>query len=285
MLSCYTANLIGHLRRRDPGADGRFARAVDLSVRTDLPDGLVAFTHHRTFDAGLRTRCTDRWDDARDALREEFESVGDVIAVADTYRLPWSPSYGRRHAPHWVRLADRGVGRWLLVDGFDALLPEGRQHPHRSWVDDGQLRSLLAPLPQLPPAVALRDAYALGAPPAAPVPPGRYRWLEESPSRHAAPPDGTWVHGTVPALRWLSERLSADVEALRRHTEDLWAAGRHHQFRDAGDERAVAAWTDFSLGLRFAVDSADRGRPRPSLVTRAFDQVIAALPLGTGAAA
>jgi hypothetical protein len=279
MLSCYTTNLIGHLWREDPTVDARFAAAVDLSVRTDLPDGTLAFTHHRRFEPGMSYRAAATWDTAHAALLDEFERDGDVLAVANARNLPWSPAWNTQDVPHWIRLADHRVGRWLVVDGFEALLPLGHHQPHRGWVNDADLAALLTPLPALPEAVQQRDVHALGAAQAVP-PPQLYRWLE-----HGAAPrreeDGQWVHGTRAALTWLAERLAEDQDALRRHTEDLWAAGRHHQYRLAGDERAVDAWGELARALRFAVQSADRGRPRPSLVTRAFDQVIEATDVGT----
>ena len=280
MLSCYTTNLIGHLWREDPAVEDRFAAAVDLSVRTDLPDGTLAFTHHRSFAPDMGYRSAAAWDSAHAALVEEFERDGDVLAVANARNLPWSPAWNTQDVPHWIRLADRRMGRWLVVDGFDALLPLGHHEPHRSWVDDAALSELLAPLPPLPAAVHQRDVHALGGPQAVP-PPHLYRWLEHG-ARHR-PEEGHWVHGTSAALTWLAERLAEDQEALRQHTEDLWAAGRHHQFRMAEDEKAVAAWSELARSLRFAVESADRGRPRPTLITRAFDQVIDATGVGTGA--
>jgi hypothetical protein len=38
----------------------------------------------------------------------------------------------------------------------------------------------------------------------------------------------------------------------------------------------VAAWTKLQRPLRFAVESARRGKPRPDLVATAFDRLVAA---------
>jgi hypothetical protein len=292
VLSCYTVNLIAHLSREDPAAEARLAAAVRLSVRLDAPGGGLAFSQHERIAPGLGYRAHPDWAAARAALAAEFARRGGVLAVASTRHVPWSPGFGRADTPHWVRLAARDGDRWLVVDDFDALLPLGRQEPYRGWTDDAGLRALLTPLPALPAALHARDVYALGAAIEVP-PPGAYRWLEYGAGRPLAE-EGSWVHGTAAALAALRDRLATDPDALRAHAEDLWAAGRHHQYRDPSGKRASAAWSELARAVRFAVQSAERGRPRPSLVRRAFDQVLGVerelagavrvLPLGVDAA-
>ena len=273
MLSCYTTSLLGHLRGRVPDADERFREAIDLSVRVDLPAGDLAFEQHRPVDPTLRYRGRADWDSARQGLLTELDRAGDVIVVANCRNLPWSPSYRREDTPHWLRLNDHRDGRWSVVDDFDALLPLGHQQPYHGRLSDAELRELLAPLPALPLALHRRDVHALGAPVDVPAP-GTYRWLEHGPAGAAAhAEEGRWVRGTGEALAYLARRLVEDPVALRRHTEDLWAAARHHQYRLDDDEEAVAAWGELARSLRFAVQSADRGRPRPTLITRAFDRI------------
>lgn len=271
MLSCYTTNLVGHLRRQQTDIDAVFAEAVGLSVRTDLPDGTLAFSHHRRVDPGLGYRGTRSWKQAEAELTEQFARYGDVLVVGSTRNLPWCPGYGGPDVPHWFRVVDRRDNYWAVLDDFEALLPHGAQRPWHGWVTPGQLQNLLTPLPPLSPELRLRDRYALGEPVRMP-PPGTYRWLSrrEDP---AATATGDWVHGTVASLRLLAERFAGDTTVLRRHAEDLWAAGRHHQFKFAHVGQAVAAWGELTRSLRFAADSAARGRPRPSLVQRAFEQV------------
>lgn len=274
MLSCYTTNLIGHLRRDNPGVALEFEAAVELAVRTDLPGGALAFSQHRRIDPGLGYRSATTWEETRGELLAEFERYGDVLAVASTRNLSWCPSYGAEGTPHWIRLAGHREGRWLVVDEFDALLPHGEQHPHTDWADDRELRAMLTPLPPLRPEVHLRDVYALGEAIRVP-PPHSYRWLSRT-GDDSTIHSGQWIRGTIPALRLLSERFAEDIGGLRVHTDDLWAAGRHHQYRFAHDDAVTAAWGELSRSLTFAVQSADRGRPRPTLITRAFDQVISA---------
>ncbi|MYS21920.1 hypothetical protein GTW78_17405, partial [Streptomyces sp. SID4948] len=267
-MSCYTANLIGHLARADPGADARFAGSVELSVREDGPDGVLAFRHYGRIAPDLGYRSARGWDEAGRALRAEFGRRGDVLVVANSRHLPWSVHRDRRDVPHWVRLAGRDGDRWLVVDDFEALLPEGAQAPYRGWVDEEGLRSLAAPLPDLPAVLRQRDLYALGGGPAFVPDVGTYRWLEHGAGRYR-PDDSHWVLDTRAALAYVRDRFAADVEAMRAHADDLWAAARHHCFRAAHgtpDPSAAAAWGELARALRFAVQSADRGRPRPALV-------------------
>lgn len=275
MLSCYTANLLGHLRCSDSDIDATFASAVELAVRTDLPDGVLAFTQHRRVDPGLGYRAADSWHETKAALTDELARYGDVIVVGSTRNLPWCPGRGVRDVSHWFRLADHRGRQWLVVDDFDAVLPDGRQRPVRTWVTDAELNALLTPLPPLPVELRHRDAYALGVRLRVPEP-ERYRWL----SRHnvlAPPPTlGRWVHGTAAALGFVAQRLVEDPATMRRHADDLWAASRHHQFRWAGNGPVVTAWAGLARSVRFAVESAARGRPRPTLVTRACHEVISA---------
>lgn len=272
MLSCYTTNLVDCLRPEQPDVDRRFAEAVALSVRVDRPD-VVAFTHHAPVDPRLGYRSAGDWAGAAAGLREELADAGRVLAVANTRNLPWAPP-SDEDVPHWVLVTDRADGRWLVVDGFEALLPHGEQRPYRGWFDDDALRELLAPLPPLRPEVHNRDVHALGVPVAVPEP-GRYRWLSRRDVPPPLPLEGRWVTGTEAALRYLAEHVAGDPAALGRHAEDLWAASRHHQFKHAGDPEAAAAWAELPRAVRFAVQSAERGRPRPALVVRAFEEVIA----------
>ncbi|MGW5283392.1 hypothetical protein ACWERI_28665 [Streptomyces collinus] len=275
-LSCYTTNLKEHLRLTDPAAERRLAAGFTLSVRRDGLDDTLAFSHHERVapDFGYRgARC---WEDAVSALRGEFARRGDVLVVANCRNLPWSPSHLVRDVPHWLRLAARDGGRWLVVDDFDALLPEGHQSPHRGWADEGELRVLLAPLPGLDTVLHQRDVYALGGGPAWVPDPGSHRWLEHGAGRFDPCP-GRWVRGTAASLALLRDLLACEPRALVRYAEDLWAAARHHQYLHRAEPATAAAWGELSRSLRYAAQSAARGRPRASLVRTAFDRILTAL--------
>ncbi len=192
--------------------------------------------------------------------------------MASTRNLPWSPAHGIEDTPHWIRLQGREGARWHVVDAFDALLPHGEQRPFDAWLDDDALRALLAPLPPLPAHVQARDAHALGAVEQVP-PPGQFRWLSHDADTRVGR-TGEWIDGTDEALRYLSRRFVDELDTLRRHTEDLWAASRHHQYRFAHLPAVSAAWGELARSLRFAIQSAERGRPRPSLIALAFEQIL-----------
>ncbi|WP_030823984.1 hypothetical protein [Streptomyces hygroscopicus] len=287
-LSCYTANLVAYLRPRAPGIATDLAAAIRLSVRTDPPGGGLAFSHHTRVDIdagghGLAYRGADDWERARDALTAELERAGRVLAVGNTRHIPWSPAHERAETPHWVLLSGRFDGTWSVTDDFAALTPHGEHAPHTGLLDDDELRAVLTPLADITPVAADRDRYALGECTALPPATG-YRWLEHTalPPR-AEEPEGSWIHGVVPALRAVAERVCGHDEALARHADDLWTAARHQRFRlaqhapgpDAAARAAAAtAWEELPRAARFAVASAARGRPRHALVDRAFARLL-----------
>jgi hypothetical protein len=275
LLSCYTTALVSHLRMADAGASAAFASAVELAVRTDLSGGMLAFRQHRRVDGGLGYETARTWAQALPAIRAELHRRGDVITVASARNLPWSPSYGKADMPHWIRLAGHDSRGWLVIDKFDALLPGGRQHQYSALLSCEELRLILTPLPAgLPPEVAQRDIHALGEAIRVPGEPG-YRWLSDR-ADGSGVAGGQWIHGTVRSLGYLASRFAEDPAAMRRHAEDIWAASRHHQYASAS-ERVSAAWRELPVTLRFAAKSEVRGRPRPTLVVRAFEHVIAAM--------
>ncbi|MFG2733391.1 hypothetical protein ACGFX7_01085 [Streptomyces harbinensis] len=308
-LSCYSTTLVAALRGRVPDPALRLALAVRLRVLDGRPDGVLAFSHHDRIDAGpggrrLSHRSAASWPAAAAGLAAALERGGPVIAVGNTATMPWAPSSGGAGVPHWLLIDAHHDGHWHVRDSFEALLPHGEHRPYAGRLDDAALRSVLTPCGPLPVEVGLRDRYALGAPVPAPAA-THYRWLVwEAPGllpvriggRAPVPPpvrdDGGGrpgvLEGTAPVLSRLARRLGEDPAALARHADDLWAAARHHQHRlgvlagagllpAAPAARAADAWGELPRALRFALASAERGRPRPALVARACEAVIDAM--------
>ncbi|MER7839432.1 hypothetical protein ABTY98_27010 [Streptomyces sp. NPDC096040] len=293
-LSCYTAALVSYLEPDRPHAGAELADAVGLSVRTDPTEGTLAFTHHDRVDVdgeglGLAYRGAGSWDAAREALLAESRRRGRVLAVGNTRHLPWSPSYGGGETPHWLLVTRADDGQWAVRDAFEALTPHGAHAPWEGLVSDAGLRALLTPPTALTPEAANRDRYALGREVPLPAADG-YRWLEraaveDGPGGAGA---GHWVHGTVAVLRHITDRLCRDAVALAAHADDLWTAARHQRHRLAAGRdarradaeavrRAAAAWAELPRAVRFSVASAERGRPRPAVVQKAFAELVDAV--------
>lgn len=282
-LSCYSSALTGYLSRTDPAAPLRLARAVRLAVRIDTSGELV-FSQHRRIDGGdLAYRGAESWAKTCEVLALGVAAQGAVIAVGNTGSLPWSPQHGATGVPHWLVVDGREGGRWHVTDNFAALLPAGEHHPFSGWLSDERLRAALSPLGEVPPEVAARDRYALGDLVAVPSP-ASFRWLETGATEDSgtgAPEDEAgWLTEPDAVLDYLATRLTDDDALLAGHVEDLWAAARHqiHRLRalspaDATTAVAVTGWAELPRALRFAVDSAARGRPRPSLIAKAFAAV------------
>ncbi|NBE50593.1 hypothetical protein GUY60_03965 [Streptomyces sp. YC537] len=305
-LSCYTTNLLAHLTPDVPDVRRRFAESVRLAVRVDpdageLGAGELAFSHHPRVDITpdgreLAYRGAPDWPSARVALLDQLHADGRVLAVGSVRHLPWAPGYGRADAPHWVLLREYRDGRWFVADHFTALTPHGEQEPYLGWLTDGELAAALTPAQDPPPEVARRDRFALGG--QVPVPPaGHHRWLAWQPRTTPVPPadpgPGRWSLDTAESLTRVAAVLRDHPEALSRHVDDLWAAARHHTYRLAfavadgalHPERAAAAtaaWGELPRTLRFAAQSAARGRPRPTVVDRSIEQLLTAqADLGT----
>ncbi|WP_165984148.1 hypothetical protein [Streptomyces sp. YIM 98790] len=283
-LSCYTTNLVDYLAPGIPDVRGRLAAAVRLDAGTE--GGELVLSQHGRIDQDrhgrmLRYRSAGSWPETRDALAGELARAGRVLVVANTGHLPWSPGLGRAYTPHWMQLLGRDADGWLVADRFAALTPLGRQRPWCGRLTSGQLRAALTPIPEPPAVIRNRDAHALGEKTELP-PPAHYRWLGWTGPRPvpAAPAPGVPVDPVKTLLR-IAERLAGDEAALAAHAEDLWAAGRHHRYRletlvsrgllGREETRPVSdAWLALPRSVRFAIDSARRGRPRPGLVNAAF---------------
>ncbi|MEU6556715.1 hypothetical protein ABZ915_41705 [Streptomyces sp. NPDC046915] len=289
-LSCYTAALLPYLKTERPSAHTEFAAAIRLAVRTDPTEGGMAFSHHTRIDVdahgtGLTHRSAAAWETARAALAGEAARRGRLIAVGNTRYLPWSPAYGGTETPHWLLVEALADGRWAVRDPFQALTPHGAHNPWAGTLTDAELRTALTPPAALTGQAANRDRYALGEEDA-PADAGEYRWLERAAAVRRPVGAGHWVHGDA-ALRHVAARVCGDPRALAAHADDLWTAARHQRYRlaalgeGAGAPeavgRAAAAWAELPRAARFATASADRGRPRPAVIERAFTELLDAL--------
>jgi hypothetical protein len=279
-LSCYTANLAVYLSRTEPDTLDRIARGVRLAVRTDLGDDLLAFSHHRTpVDGGrLAYRGAGDADAALEAVAAEVDRSGGCLVVASTGNLDWSSAGHEGQAPHFLLVDERRGDEWRVVDRFTALLPSGGgQEPFTGWISTAALARAMTPIVPLPPEQRLRNELAFGFPRLLPSD-GDYQWLELA--AEPAPEvelEGEWLIETDAVLELLGELWSPARLWL---LDDLWAAAQHHVFRYdrllAAEEHPVLddarrTWRDLPMALRFAVDSAARGRHRPTLVASTFD--------------
>jgi hypothetical protein len=295
-LSCYTTALLAYLRRSDPRAAERVAAAVRLAVRTDLRGG-VAFSQHERLDlpdGRLRYAGAENAGAAINGVRSELRASGAVLVVGNTAALPWSPACGRVATPHWFLVTGENRAGFTVCDPFAALLPLGEQLPFTGRPTAAQLAEWCRLPEALPPHVARRDVLALGS--AVPVGAGPWRWLrrrsaDDTPRGdvdahpdEAAPGPGRWIRATAPALHWLAGRLSTDPAALAAGVDDLWAAARHQVaraawLRDTGRvptghaDDVITAWGELPRTLRFAVDSAARGRPRAGMVQTGLNRL------------
>lgn len=288
-LSCYTANLGCYLAFEWAAAEARVAGSVRLAVRTDLPDGELAFSHHRQRLDLLPDGSALRYAAATPAATlaaatAELDRHGRVLLVVDNARLPWSPSYGSAAAaPHWLLVRGRQGDRWDVLDQFAGLLPGGEQAPYAGRLGTAELLAALRPAAPWSAAQHRRNALAFGLP--VPVPSGA-TWLRRVPDADADVDDlpDRWA-GAGEALGFLTDHLLRHGGDAVPYLEDLWSAAGHHVFRyrwlartatGADRERLDAlrdAWRRLPSALRFAVDSARRGRPRPALVRRTLEEL------------
>src|SRR4051794_13854824 len=144
-LSCYTSNLACYLAAEFAHAGQLFADSVRLAVRTDLPRGRLAFSHHRypldrlPDGSRLRWACSDPADVVAE-LCGELDGRGAVLVLTDIAALPWSPSFRRgAAAPHLLLVDGRGNDAWHVVDAFSGLLATGEQAPYAGWMTTGML--------------------------------------------------------------------------------------------------------------------------------------------------
>ncbi|GAA0706697.1 hypothetical protein [Dactylosporangium roseum] len=292
-LSCYTANLAAYLDAEVPDVGAALARSVRLAVRAE-PAGGLAFSHHNTpldrvGDGTVLRYATLPHRAALVGLADELSRRGRVLLVTDGSRLPWSPSRHRgTAAPHWLLVTGRRGDAWHVLDAFAGLLPGGEQRPYTGWLSTAGLTRAAA-LPEAWTAEQhMRDAMAFGHPVVPPALLGPLWLRREAEPGPPAPLGGDWIAGDAEALPFLAERFVEAPERAARHLDDVWTAAMHRMFRyrwlltrpelpAARRDRltaAHAAWEQLPSALRFAVDSARRGRPRPSLVRQTFTNLL-----------
>ncbi|MER5927735.1 hypothetical protein [Streptomyces mirabilis] len=289
-LSCYTENLAGYLSARAPDSTDLLARSVRLAV--DPSTG--SFSHHdralNNLPGGHRLgyRGAADAEAARTGIAAELAERNRVLVVADSGALPWLSGAADDHAPHLILVDGRTPdGNWHVVDGFTALFSGGSQDPFSGELSGAEFMALLAFPRGLSRVHRTRNSLAFGFPVALP-PHETYQWLaEEEGTIEEQLPGGSWLTGAA-ALEETARLLLADMDGdgSRGVLEDVWAAAQHHMFRDAhllvaadaelspAERESVDAttvkWRELPRMLRFAANSARRGRPRPSLVSGAF---------------
>jgi hypothetical protein len=287
-LSCYTGCLAVYLAGYGIDAAALLADSIRLAVRIDLPDGALAFSHHRVAlnrlpDGTELTYATHEAAEATAHITEELEVDGRVIVVVDNAELPWSPSYGcGPSAPHWLLIDDRRGDRWHVVDPFNGLLPSGEQEPFTGWLPTRSLLDAMSMTQAWTPEQRRRNELAFGYPVREPAGAG-VTWLRRSlPSGDSALP-GRWLFSYAETLPFLDTYLGERLTECARVSDDVWAAAQHHVFRHhwlagQGDpERHLTvanAWSALPQALRFAVESAARGRPRAGLLHTTLDNLL-----------
>jgi hypothetical protein len=295
-LSCYTGCLARYLESAYDDPLARVARSVRLAVRTDGPDGLTAFSHHGVWlsDLGdglhLGYRASTVAEDVIDQLEGEMAAGYGVITVTYNGVMDWSVAAPHESAPHFVLLSAREGDRWHVDDPFSALLPAGPQDPFTGWISTARLLRAMTPPRPLGSEHRLRKQHVFGFPVPLPAD-NQYQWLARMTAARdmvrALPRD--WVSEPAAVLRYLSDFWSslAQRQDRVRYLDDIWASARHHVFRyahlmsrvrlDAAEfEAAVTArdaWHNLPMAMRFATDSAVRGRSRPSLIKGIFQQL------------
>lgn len=294
-LSCYTANLVRYgVTEWDPAES--FVPSVRLAVRIDESSGELVFSHHAPAVDLLPDGTRLQYSGAPSALAalpyltRELAEYGRVLVVVDSSRLPWSPTLNGTPAPHWLLVDDHDGDSWHVVDDFTGLLPEGEQLPYTGWLATSELCRAMTLPTRWRPEQERRNTLAFGAP--VPLPVARAAlWLHRG--QDAGPTtvrsDERWVSGDTQVLPHLADQFIERGTCAAVYLEDLWAAAGHrayaHRLRLKADEHSdesralkavIQCWEDLPKRLRFAVDSARRGRPRPTLLRAAFEELLLA---------
>ena len=219
----------------------------------EAEDLLFGFSHFEPSlgqALGLGRRASDESEEAAAAIRAECARSGRVIVAGDGFNLPWHVAHGRRHVPHWFVLASTDEGL-TVVDPFTCRNDLGWQEAAlRPLTAGDDLATLSAAIPADDPVHALREAFAFG-PDDRPLPPARFRWLEQD-----AVPAGVEVDGYVgpEAVRRLALhfRDHAAVPGAYRQADDLWSIARHRAYLNrrvsevagANEDEPLRNWSD-----------------------------------------
>jgi hypothetical protein len=296
VLSCYTANLAAYLARFSPDDEvaDRIAWSVRLSVRTDLPDG-IGFSHHAeplNRLPGGHVLVYRGADDPRQALQAEVARHGCALALTHSAQMPWSLADDEGNPPHLLLVDDVDHNRWHVIDHFAGLLPTGEeQQPYADWIDGDTLLGFMHGHRPFSEEQERRNHLVFGFP--APLPDARCRWLERVPGPDGSlvpPLPGRWLYEPNAVWRFLDERLREQTtrKSEPKFLDDLWAASQHHRHRcarlllsplcdDLGLRSAVeeleSQWAQLPRTLRFAAESARRGRPRAALISAIAGQL------------
>jgi hypothetical protein len=288
-LSCYTGCLAAYLAGDGIDVAALLADSIRLAVRIDLPDGALAFSHHRLAlnrlpDGTELAYATEASAEATAAITEELAVNGRVIVVVDNAELPWSPSYGcGPSAPHWLLIDDRRGDKWHVVDPFSGLLASGEQEPFTGWLATRSLLEAMSVTHTWTPEQRCRNELAFGYPVRVPAGPG-LTWLRRSPRSGDSALPGRWLLSYAETLPFLGTYFGERLAQCALVSDDVWAVAQHHVFRHhwlagQGDsERHLAlagAWSGLPQALRFAVESAARGRPRAGLLRTTLDNLLA----------
>ncbi|MEU0163153.1 hypothetical protein ABZ154_31230 [Streptomyces sp. NPDC006261] len=293
-LSCYTSALLAYLAEEDPSAPDRVARSTRLAVQPSPTSVPLVFRHHaagldRLPDGtALRPAGAEPLAEALAGLAEEVHTYGRALFAADAARLPWAPP-GQEPAPHFLVATARGNGRWYLHDHFTGLFPNGQEQLSFSgWVTDASMAALFTTDDHYSPVQRRRTAEVFGRTLAAP-PKGTRHWFTRvrADTSSRVPDEGTWCTDPEHIAGHLLEHLRTAGTNPGEPTllEDLWAASRHHQYKyrraldapgrsrpqehDEALRQALTRWSGLPRTLRFAINSARRGRPRDSLLETA----------------
>jgi len=295
VLSCYTANLAAYLARfsSDDEVADRIAWSVRLSVQTDVPDG-IDFSHHAeplNHLHGGDVLIYRGADDPRQALHAEVTSHGCALALTHSAQMPWALADDQANPPHLLLVDAVDADHWHVVDHFAGLLPTGEQQPYTGWIDGDTLLSLMRGHQPFSEEQERRNRLVFGFP--VPLPDARCRWLERVPSPDYAlvpPLPGRWLHEPNAVWEFLEERLYEQMigKSEPKFLDDLWAASQHHRHRCArlllsplceelglrpAVEELESRWAQLPRTLRFAAESARRGRPRAALISAAAGQL------------
>jgi hypothetical protein len=293
-LSCYTAALARYLEGHHADPLARIARSVRLALRINPGNGLAAFSHHAVSlaDLGggycLAYRGSTSPASLLAGLDRELAAAGGGLAVTYTAAMSWSVADPEDSAPHFVLVTGHEGERWRIEDPFSAQLPSGYQEPFTGWIPGSQLVSAMTPPGRLNPEHRVRLRYVFGH--GTPLrPPHEFQWLARTAAEPSLALGPGWITQPSGVLENLSDFWSSldDHPARVRHLDDVWASARHHAFRyshllghEQLDEASAAVaetareiWTELPMALRFAAESAARGRSRPSMIRGLFSRL------------